>query len=292
LSQLFLDEPLRKKMENNDMIRDTQGTARPSRLASLAARLGERVNRPSALTLAGLAAAAALCLTMALHWVVSGFLHSRKVVEVPDVTGKTLEQALDLLSPLDLAMAKEGVQFDERLPPGAILRQAPPAGFRVREGKIVRVTVSSGGEVAFVPDLVSVSLTEAQNRLRAAGLVLGAVSQIYSLESAVGVVITQSPSAGGSTRPGTMVDLKVSKGPPPQGVVLMPAFMNQPIETARAWADAQKISPDVKEEASTVFAPGLVMRQSPAPDTPINEKTLLTFVVAASTAPVSAPVQP
>lgn len=279
-------------MEHNDMIRDTQAAARPSRLASLAARLGERVNRPSALMLAGLAALAGLCLMMALHWVVSGFLHSRKVVEVPDVTGKTLEQALDLLSPLDLAMAKEGVQYDERLPPGSILRQAPPAGFRVREGKIVRVTVSSGGEVAFVPDLVAVSLTEAQNRIRAAGLALGAVSQSYSLESAVGIVISQNPVPSSSTRPGTMVDLKVSKGPPPEGVVLMPVFINRSIEEARAWADAQKISPDVKEETSGVFAPGTVMRQSPLPDTPINEKTGLSFVVAASTTPMSAPVQP
>lgn len=274
------------------MIRDTQGAARPSRLASLAARLGERVNRPSALMLAGLAALAGLCLIMSLHWAVSGFLHSRKVVEVPDVTGKTLEQALDLLSPLELAMAKEGVQFDERLPPGAILRQAPPAGFHVREGKIVRVTVSSGGEVAFVPDLVAVSLTEAQNRLRAAGLSLGAVSQTYSLESGVGIVITQNPSAGGSTRPGTMVDLKVSKGPPPEGVVLMPVFMNRTIEEARVWADSQKISPEVKEELSGVFEPGIVMRQSPAPDTPINEKSLLTFVVAVSSTPVPTTVQP
>ncbi|MBK8869477.1 MAG: PASTA domain-containing protein [Elusimicrobia bacterium] len=274
------------------MIQDTQADARPSRLASLAARMGQGVSQPSILTLAGLSALAGLCLMVSLHWVVSGFLHSRKVVEVPDVAGKSLEQALDLLSPLELAIAKEGVQYDDRLPPGAILRQAPPAGFNVREGKIVRVTLSSGGEVAFVPDLVAIALTEAQNRLRAAGLVLGAVSQSYSLESPVGIVLMQNPVSGGSTRPGTMVDLKVSKGPPPQGVVLMPAFMNQPIETARAWADAQKISPEVKEESSSVFSPGTVMRQSPAPDTPVNEKTLLTFVVAVSTVPVSVPIHP
>lgn len=279
-------------MDQNDMIRDAQKSEQQSRLAALSARVGQRMRQPSLLTLSVLGAVAGLCVMVSLHWVVSGFLHSRKVVDVPDLTGKSLEQALDLVSPLELALSKEGVQFDDRLPPGAILRQAPPAGFRVREGKIVRVTLSSGGEVAFVPDVVAVALTEAQNRLRASGLVLGAVSQSYSLESSVGIVITQNPSAGGSVRPGTMVDLKVSKGPPPEGVVLMPAFMNQPIETARAWADAQKISPDVKEEASTVFAPGLVMRQSPAPDTPVNEKTLLNFVVAASTAPMAVPVQP
>ncbi len=279
-------------MDQNDMIRDAQKSEKQSRLAALSARVGQRMRQPSLLTLSVLGAVAGLCVMVSLHWVVSGFLHSRKVVDVPDLTGKSLEQALDLVSPLELALSKEGVQFDDRLPPGAILRQAPPAGFRVREGKIVRVTLSSGGEVAFVPDVVAVALTEAQNRLRASGLVLGAVSQNYSLESSVGIVITQNPPAGGSVRPGTMVDLKVSKGPPPEGVVLMPAFMNQPIETARAWADAQKISPDVKEEASTVFAPGLVMRQSPAPDTPVNEKTLLNFVVAASTAPMAVPVQP
>lgn len=257
------------------------------RFTAFVKRVGDRRRPPSGLLITVLFAAAALATLLSVHWAVSGFLHARQIVVVPDLTGKTLEQALDALAPLKLALAKEAVQVDENSPPGAILRQAPPAGLRVREGKIVRVTLSSGGQVVFVPDMASVTLTEAQNRLRAAGLSLGAVTQVYSLQHESGQVIGQSPAAGVVVRPNAMADLKVSKGPPPDGVVLMPDFVNQPLPSARQWAEEHKVSPEVKEEETAVFTPGNVIRQSPAPDSGITEKSAITFVVAASTSPKS-----
>lgn len=252
-----------------------------SRLAALAERVGDRRRpRPSSLVLTVLFAAAALATLLAIHWAVSGFLHARQIVVVPDLTGKTLEQALDILAPLKLALAKEAVQVDENSPPGSILRHSPPAGLRVREGKTVRVTLSSGGQVVFVPDMVQVTLTEAQNRLRAAGLSLGAVTQVFSLQNENGQVVDQTPNAGVVVRPNAMVDLKVSKGAPPEGVVLMPDFINQPLSAARQWSEDRKISPDVKEEMTSAFASGSVIRQTPAPDAAVTEKTSISFVVA------------
>lgn len=252
-----------------------------SRLAALAERVGDRRRpRPSLLVMTILFAAAALATLLAIHWAVSGFLHARQIVVVPDLTGKTLEQALDILSPLKLALAKEAVQVDENSPPGSILRHSPPAGLRVREGKTVRVTLSSGGQVVFVPDLVHVTLTEAQNRLRTAGLALGAVTQVYSLQNETGQVVDQSPDASVVVRPNAMVDLRVSKGAPPDGVVLMPDFINQPLPAARQWAEERKISPEVKEELTTAFTPGNVIRQTPAPDAAVTGKTPISFVVA------------
>lgn len=251
------------------------------RLAALAKRVGDRRRpRPSILVMTILFAAAALAVLLAIHWAVSGFLHARQIVVVPDLTGKTLEQALDILSPLKLALAKEAVQVDENSPPGSILRHSPPAGLRVREGKTVRVTLSSGGQVVFVPDLVRVTLTEAQNRLRAAGLSLGAVTQVFSLQNENGQVVDQTPAASAVLRPNAMVDLKVSKGAPPEGVVLMPDFIDQPLSVARQWAEERKISPDVKEEMTAAFASGNVIRQTPAPDAAVSEKTPISFVVA------------
>jgi beta-lactam-binding protein with PASTA domain len=268
-------------MASDDSNIPETGPKGASRLAALSARVGDRRRpRPSGLVMTILFAAAALATLLAVHWAVSGFLHARQIVVVPDLNGKSLEQALDLLSPLKLALAKEAVQVDENSPPGAILRQAPPAGLRVREGKIVRVTLSSGGQVVFVPDLVRVTLTEAQNRLRTAGLSLGAVTQVFSLQNDPGQVVGQNPDASVVVRPNAMVDLKVSKGAPPEGVVLMPDFINQPLPIARQWAEERKISPDVKEEMTSAFASGSVIRQTPAPDAAVTEKTLISFVVA------------
>lgn len=247
------------------------------------ARGGDRRRkRPSTLVMTLLFAVAFLSVLLAIHWTVAGFLHSRQIVVVPDLTGKTLEQALDILSPMKLALAKESVQVDENSPPGAILRQAPPAGLHVREGKTVRVTLSSGGQVVFAPDLIAVTLTEAQNRLRAAGLALGAVTQVYSLQNETGQVMDQTPAASTVVRPNGMVDLKVSKGPPPEGMALMPDFVNRPYASAKQWADEQKISPEMKEELTAVFLPGVVIRQFPAADSAVTEKTSVAFVVSIS----------
>lgn len=254
--------------------------AKNDRLAALSVRVGDRRRKPSGLLMVLLFAGASAAALLATHWAVLGFLHSRQIVEVPDLGGKTLEQALDILSPLNLALAKEAVQVDENSPPGAVLRQAPPAGLRVREGKIVRVTLSSGGQVMFVPDLLRVTLTEALNRLRASGLSLGAVTQVYSLQNETGQVMDQTPAASAAVRPKSMVDLRVSKGPPPDGTVLMPDFINQPLSPARQWAEERKISPDIKEEVTSVFTSGTVIRQSPAPDSAVSDRTPISFVVA------------
>lgn len=226
--------------------------------------------------------AALVATLLSLHWVMSALLHSRKVVQVPDLTGKTLEQALDLLAPLNLSLSKEGIQFDEKFQPGAIVRQAPPAGLRVREWKTVRVTLSSGGQIVYVPDAAGTTLTEAQNRLRTAGLSLGAVSQVYSTKYETGVVMSQNPDAGTLSHPGAMVDLTVSKGGPPAGTVLMPDFVNKPYSLARQWADDQSLSPEVEETLTEEALPGLVLKQSPSADSPVGEKTAIRFVVSKS----------
>ena len=238
--------------------------------------------RGPVLALLGFMGVAVISSLFAMHWIASALLHSRREVVVPELTGKTLEQALDLLAPEDLGLFKESVEFDENLPPGAILRQAPPAGLRVREGKIVRVTLSSGGQVLFVPDLAGVTLAESQNRLRAAGFALGAVSQAYSGTRPEGTVLEQMPTPGAVAKPGAMVDLKVSKGNPPEGLVLMPNFVGRPLVVARGWAEDQKISPDIKEELTEAFLPGLVIRQAPGPDTPVKGDTAITLIVSKS----------
>jgi len=219
---------------------------------------------------------------LSFHWVASALLHSRPEVPVPDVTGKSLEQALDLLSGTNLGLFKESVEFDEGVPPGSILRQVPPAGLKVREGKMIRVVLSSGGKIVFVPDLVGVSLMESQNRLRSAGFVLGAVSQVYSVVTPEGAVMSQYPGAGTTAKPGAMVDLKVSRGTPAQGQTLFPNFVGRPLVDAQTWAEEQGFYPDVRIEENTKLPEGMVLRQSPDPDTAVSSGTVITFVASPS----------
>lgn len=271
----------------------SDGGLPPGRLESLASRVGpsaEAVRRHPWAFLAAAFLAAAVSTALASYWIIGGLIHSRQAVTVPDLTGKNLETALDLLGPLRLSLAKDAVQIDENFPPGAILRQVPPAGIQVREGKVVHVTLSSGGQVLFVPELTGTTLTEAQNRLRSAGLVLGAMSQAYSTQKEAGWVMEQTPAVGAVIKPGSMVDLKVSKGPPPEGTTLMPDFINRPFGLARQWAKDAGVEVTSTEELSSTL-PGLVLSQTPAPDTPLGEKAVATFLVAKSSSTAAADVK-
>jgi serine/threonine-protein kinase len=214
------------------------------------------------------------------QWVLGALIHVRPEVVVPDLAGKSLDQSLDLLAPMNLSLIKEGVAFDETLPTGAVLRQAPPAGMKVREGKAVRVTLSSGGERIFVPPLTDRGLPEAQNLLRAAGLGVGAMNQVYSQQHEVGWVMAQTPASGAVVRRGAMVDLKVSKGPPPPGVLLMPDFVNRSLSQAQAWLEENKISSEVAEESFPGTAGGVVQRQTPAPDAVLIPEATVRLVVS------------
>lgn len=69
-----------------------------------------------------------------------------------------------------------------------------------------------------VPDLIGMTLPEAEDELAGAGLKLGAWNEIPDYEVPVGTVVVQGPEAGEGVEPDTPVDLIVSAGPPVYGL--------------------------------------------------------------------------
>lgn len=262
------------------------GLVSRGRLAALARRVGPSLDRlekrPALVWVLSSLFVLGLGLFVILS-VLSAVVHARREILVPDLTGKTVEQALDAMSSLQLSLAKESVEFDESFPPGAIIRQSPPPGLKVREGKVIRVTLSSGGQVVFVPDLTNKPLPEAQNQMRAGGLILGALTEAHSERHEAGWVMEQSPAPGAVINRGQMVDLRVSKGRPPEGTLLMPDFANQPLTRALEWAQGKGLRADVREELRPDLLPGLVVSQAPAFDSLVEPGSALSFVVSRST---------
>ena len=71
---------------------------------------------------------------------------------------------------------------------------------------------------AEVPDLIGMTLPEAEDELAGAGLKLGAWNEIPDYEVPVGTVVVQGPEAGEGVEPDTPVDLIVSAGSPVYGL--------------------------------------------------------------------------
>ncbi|MDR2772577.1 MAG: PASTA domain-containing protein [Elusimicrobiota bacterium] len=64
---------------------------------------------------------------------------SNEEIEVPDITGKTVAQALDILEPTGFGFI---IEYEEGAGSSAVIKsQSPSAGSNQREGSIVKVVI-------------------------------------------------------------------------------------------------------------------------------------------------------
>ncbi len=215
------------------------------------------------------------------QWAIEGAVHSRKTQVVPDLRGKSLSAALDMLAPLHLGLEKTSSDFDASVPIDSVLRQIPPGGTVVREDKIIRVVISQGGETVLVPGITGLPLRNAEMLLRESQLTEGDVSKAYSLKEDKGVVLSQDPKADLGVALNSAVSLVVSDGPPPTGVVLMPDFLRKNITEAQAWAAQQSLSLTINQDSSSLFPAGVILSQSPDADTVLSSATAISITVSA-----------
>ncbi|HAH05387.1 MAG TPA: hypothetical protein DCM05_02500 [Elusimicrobia bacterium] len=217
----------------------------------------------------------------ALRWGIEGAVHNRKIQVVPDIRGKSIAGALSMLAPLDLPLMKEGEEFNGSVPIGSIVRQRPPGGTKVREGKTIRVVVSQGGETVFTPSLASLPLRNAEILLRQSQLALGEVSESYSLRLDKGLVLSQDPKAESSVEKNTLVNVVVSGGAPPEGVVLMPDLLRKNIAEASQWAGKHGVEISVVKDPSSLFPYGVVLEQQPLADAVVSDGAKVTLTISA-----------
>jgi eukaryotic-like serine/threonine-protein kinase len=222
---------------------------------------------------------------MAFDWAMGAIIHNRKVVQVPDLSAKAVNDALNILSPLGLGLEKEGEQFDKRFPAGAIVHQTPAPGMPVREGRIIRVMLSQGGETLFVPNLVGQPLRNTQTSLQNLGLSVGEIERRPSLKFEKDQVMTTDPPPGGIIVKNGLVNLVLSEGPPAADVVLIPEFVGEPLAKAKEWAGTHQMPVSLREEADISKADGEILMQSPTGDSPIHAGDTLTLVVNRPGAP-------
>lgn len=217
---------------------------------------------------------------ISIDWVFGALVHTRKEVQVPDITQKPVTAALNALAANNLALKQAGVEFAKDVPSGSVLRQLPTAGSTVREGRIIRVWISQGDEMAFVPNVVGSDLRAAQLAVRQAGLLVNKVENAYSLTHEKGLIVSQSLKADSMVEKGQGIDLVISNGQPPSSVVLVPNFKNKKLSEATLWASAQNIDLIIKEDPDSIFPNGTIAAQNPEGDSQMTPGSNLEVTVS------------
>ncbi|WP_069465270.1 Stk1 family PASTA domain-containing Ser/Thr kinase [Actinacidiphila rubida] len=135
-----------------------------------------------------------------------------QVVRVPDVTGKSLDDARRALTSAGLTPGTVTRVFSSDVPNGQVVSTDPAGAADRAPDSPVALTVSRGEPVE-VPDVVGDSVADAQQQLEDAGLkVVLAPGKVFSDKADPDSVALESPGAGDQAGTGDTVTLTVSKG--------------------------------------------------------------------------------
>jgi beta-lactam-binding protein with PASTA domain len=210
----------------------------------------------------------------------SQIIFRSELITLPNLSGKTPEEARAILAEKRTALAVQGTRFDGRIEKGRILSQDPGPGSRIKTKRTVVVVLSEGSERLTVPGLEGRSLEFAAQNLKAAGLRRGRVSQIHTPRYAAGRIIAQWPASGMAAGRGSAVDFLVSQGSwEPQYV--MPDLIER--DAARVLARLKALDFQVSEVHYSYYPgleAGIIIKQSPVRGTRIQKRNQITLEVS------------
>ena len=196
------------------------------------------------------------------------------LVEVPAVIGRMKEDAITMLISAGLEPA---VTYDEYplVKENLVADQSVAPGQKVEKGSFVTITVSRSVYETNIPTVTGVPLSEAQEILTNAGLVVSEIETQPS-EAANMIVIQQVPDAGTNAHKGDSVKLIVSGG-----IVVMPSLQGMTRDQAEQTIIAYGLTlAGVYEEVVSDPAQiGVVTSQAPAMYSEILPGAAVTFTI-------------
>lgn len=216
------------------------------------------------------------------------------LVTVPNIVGRTEDEATAMLNELGLGLIKAGEAASDEYPKGQIMAQNVASGEKIKKHDRIEYTLSTGAETQTaltVPNVIEQSQADAEAEL----LELGFVTQIereYSDEIAAGRVISVSPGVGTAANKGDTITLTVSRGVEGRQVNV-PSVVGLEESQANATLTNQGLVVTVETGTSNLVGVGEVYEQSISSGTMVDSGTGITIKVnregsAAETTPGAA----
>jgi beta-lactam-binding protein with PASTA domain/tRNA A-37 threonylcarbamoyl transferase component Bud32 len=207
-----------------------------------------------------------------------------KTVPLPNLRGKTVSEALQILSDLNLPPPHQE-QIPSKLADGLVVRSEPGPG-KVPPDQVVTLFVSNGNVT--VPDVTGLTCDAATSKLTDSKL-KATCTDTPDDTVPKGQVISQNPNGGDVAPQGSTVDLQVSSGP---SQVQVPDVSNSDWPTAQQTLKAQGLKPHrVRCLPSDPTTPdGLVVGTDPPAGSMVDQDADVNVYVADLTSATACPV--
>ncbi len=230
---------------------------------------------------------ALICAIPASHLILTGIEHfaAEKEVAVPDLKGKTVEEATEELGTYGLKIEIRDEVSSSEFEEGEIVSQEPKAEMTVKEGYTITVNVSKGkAEEGTIPNVANKSSSSAKYLLESYGYGVGKVTQENS-DLPIDVVIRQTPKAGSEAKAGTKVSLVVSLGAAVKQVSV-PSVMGMDVDAAKGELEKVGLSIGaVDYDMSTAYEVNTVMWQQYEPGTMVDKDSKVNLKISTGDQP-------
>lgn len=202
-------------------------------------------------------------------------------IEMISVIGEKEEKVVPILRAKGLKveiLERESMDFES----GVVLACDIEEGVILKEGDLVKITVSTGAGDIEIENVVGLTYEQAKAILDQQGFLVNR-SESYSDEVEKGRVIRQSPEAKRSVTKGSAVVLVVSLG---EDKVRVPNVIGYTLDQARAeLADAGISIGSIEEEYSESVESGLVFYQSYSEGSFIEKRELVSLKISKGSKP-------
>jgi serine/threonine-protein kinase len=215
--------------------------------------------------IAGLALAFLFIAGISAYLSLTLIIKSEDTVIVPNLEGKDVVYALELLTELELNTKVRGSEYTNDVPKNYVIFQEPQPGAEIKKGRDVKIILSKGPKTLFMPNLLALSIQQANIVLEENGMCQGELSRTYHDRVEKDHIIAQVPPQGTMISRRGCVDVLVSMGARPKAFK-MPELIGLTLEDAlQSIERAELVIGEIKSKFQKNRPRNSIVQQSPTP---------------------------
>ena len=202
-----------------------------------------------------------------------------KEVLIPNLVGKTVEEAKQILEENKLKYIEEEPEYNTEYEAGQIISQTPQfvENRKIKQNTEIKVVVSLGIETTTVPKLKGLTKDEAEEAAKEAKIKLEIIEETSKTVEA-GIIIKQEVAEGESINAGETVKVYLSVG---TGIkqVIVTSVLYKDEETAKQTLAGLGLDVAVEYDEDKTRGNGVVLKQSISSGETVDEGTKITITV-------------
>jgi len=213
--------------------------------------------------IAGLGAAFIFVAGISAYLTLTLIIKSEDTVIVPGLEGKDVVYALEILTELELNTKVKGSEYTSDIPKNHVVFQEPRAGSEIKKGRDVKIIISKGPRTVSMPNLLALSVQQANIILEENDMCQGKLSRTYNNAIESGRIMAQVPTPGTIVSRGDCVDLLVSLGRRPKAFK-MPDLAGFTLEDAlQSIEDVNLVIGELKSSYQKNMPQNTIVEQEP-----------------------------